>query len=301
MAVKERKQITGTTAQINAYEGHEGQIVWDKDTKTLVGMSGTAGKNYPLAPKTYVDNEVAKVNTELQATNAEVAKKQPKGDYATNTKVTEGLAGKEDKGTCLPLTGGVVDGSLTIKDAFRLYANVDEKIGTITSEPIGGSFLDLFRKDAPSNAGCFALAARIWDPNGSSPDKISLLKGTPDGDLTWGDKDVDVIEAHSGNCLRYSSGLQICWGRKKLPPPVFSAVNWGNLADVSITLGFNFPLPFAEVPSTQVWCAYDIGNSIPFESWSASTTGIPAAWVWFPGAGEPEQFGAQYIAIGRWK
>lgn len=80
MAVKERKQITGTTAQINAYEGHEGQIVWDKEKKTLVGMSGTAGKNYPLAPKAYVDNEVAK--------------KQPKGDYATNAKLTEGLAGK---------------------------------------------------------------------------------------------------------------------------------------------------------------------------------------------------------------
>lgn len=56
MAIKERKQITGTTAQINAYEGHEGQIVWDKEKKTLVGMSGTAGKNYPLATKEYVDS-----------------------------------------------------------------------------------------------------------------------------------------------------------------------------------------------------------------------------------------------------
>ena len=57
MAIKERKQITGTTAQINAYEGHEGQIVWDKDKKTFVGMSGTAGKNYPLASQAYVDTQ----------------------------------------------------------------------------------------------------------------------------------------------------------------------------------------------------------------------------------------------------
>lgn len=57
MAIKERKQITGTTAQINAYEGHEGQIVWDKDKKTLVGMSGTAGENYPLASQAYVDTQ----------------------------------------------------------------------------------------------------------------------------------------------------------------------------------------------------------------------------------------------------
>ena len=55
--MKERKQITGTTAQINAYEGHEGQIVWDKEKKTFVGMSGTAGKNYPLASQAYVDTQ----------------------------------------------------------------------------------------------------------------------------------------------------------------------------------------------------------------------------------------------------
>lgn len=79
MAIKERKQITGTTEQINAYEGHEGQIVWDKDKKTLVGMSGTVGKNYPLAQQAYVD---------------------------------EGLEGKEDKGVCLPLTGGSLTGDL---------------------------------------------------------------------------------------------------------------------------------------------------------------------------------------------
>ena len=61
MAIKERKQITGTTAQIDAYAGHEGQIVWNKEKKTLVGMSGTVGKNYPLASKEYVDNEINKV------------------------------------------------------------------------------------------------------------------------------------------------------------------------------------------------------------------------------------------------
>ena len=55
--MKERKQITGTTAQINTYEGHEGQIVWDKDKKTFVGMSGTAGNNYPLASQAYVDTQ----------------------------------------------------------------------------------------------------------------------------------------------------------------------------------------------------------------------------------------------------
>lgn len=74
MAIKERKQITGTTEQIDAYAGHEGQIVWDKEKKTFVGMSGTAGTNYPLASQTYVANEVAK--------------------KASLAELTEGLAGK---------------------------------------------------------------------------------------------------------------------------------------------------------------------------------------------------------------
>lgn len=49
MAIKQRKQVTGTTEQINAYAGVEGQLVWNKTTKRLVGMSGTAGINYPMA------------------------------------------------------------------------------------------------------------------------------------------------------------------------------------------------------------------------------------------------------------
>lgn len=77
MAIKERKQITGTTEQINAYAGHEGQIVWDKEKKTFVGMSGTAGENYPLASQTYVANEFAK--------------------KASLVELTEGLAGKANK------------------------------------------------------------------------------------------------------------------------------------------------------------------------------------------------------------
>lgn len=100
MALKQRKQITGTTEQINQYAGVEGQLVWDKSAKTLVGMSGTAGKNYPLAPKEFVTNEVAKVNAEATKkadktyVDQQLAKKQSIGDYATNTQLTQGLAGK---------------------------------------------------------------------------------------------------------------------------------------------------------------------------------------------------------------
>lgn len=95
MAIKERKQITGTEAQINGYAGHNGVLAYATDTKHLHVLSGTAGTTTKLAnisdipapvdisgkaDKTYVDTELAK--------------KQTKGDYATNTALTQGLAGK---------------------------------------------------------------------------------------------------------------------------------------------------------------------------------------------------------------
>lgn len=95
MAIKERKQITGTEAQIKGYAGHNGVLAYATDTKHLHVLSGTAGTTTKLAnvsdipapmdisgkaDKTYVDTELTK--------------KQPKGDYATNTALTQGLAGK---------------------------------------------------------------------------------------------------------------------------------------------------------------------------------------------------------------
>lgn len=91
MAIKQRKQLTGTTEQINAYAGVEGQLVWDKTKKKWVGMSGTAGTNYPMASESHT-HSISNV-TNLQST---LDDKQPKGDYATTEALTDGLAGKAD-------------------------------------------------------------------------------------------------------------------------------------------------------------------------------------------------------------
>lgn len=89
MAIKQRKQLTGTTEQINAYAGVEGQLVWDKTKKKWVGMSGTAGTNYPMASESHT-HSISNV-TDLQST---LDGKQPKGDYATSKALTDGLADK---------------------------------------------------------------------------------------------------------------------------------------------------------------------------------------------------------------
>lgn len=83
MAIKQRKQITGTTEQINAYAGVEGLLVWDKTKKKLVGMSGTAGINYPMASESHT-HSIANISG-LQTTL---------DGKASATALTEGLAGK---------------------------------------------------------------------------------------------------------------------------------------------------------------------------------------------------------------
>lgn len=92
MAIKERKQITGTEAQIKGYAGHNGVLAYATDTKHLHVLSGTAGTTTELANRTDIPDITGKADTTY--VNAELAKKQTKGDYATNSALTSGLAGK---------------------------------------------------------------------------------------------------------------------------------------------------------------------------------------------------------------
>lgn len=92
MAIKERKQITGTEAQIKGYAGHNGVLAYATDTKHLHVLSGTAGTTTELANRADIPDITGKADTTY--VNAELAKKQAKGDYATNASLTSGLAGK---------------------------------------------------------------------------------------------------------------------------------------------------------------------------------------------------------------
>lgn len=263
MAVKERKQITGTTAQIQAYAGHEGQIVWDKDKKTLVGMSGTAGKNYPLAPQAYVDNEVSKVN-------AEVAKKQPQGDYATNTRLTEGLAGKEDKGVCLPLTGGNMSGSLLFNNVGGivqvLSAEYDEIIifAHDQANDWEGGLLSCRGHSGSNEAerGSFVLGARLKDGSGGS-----YLLGTPAGSLEWVGTEVLRITGAGNGWVRLNPNLQICFGRGNTTSNGSVAVTFGapfsRLISVTSTI-----LGGSSASGSNLSCLSEVVDGTHFNAWT---------------------------------
>ena len=95
MAIKERKQITGTEAQIKGYAGHNGVLAYATDTKHLHVLSGTAGTTTKLANMSDIPAPVdISGKADKTYVDTELAKKQPKGDYATNTALTQGLAGK---------------------------------------------------------------------------------------------------------------------------------------------------------------------------------------------------------------
>lgn len=89
MAIKERKQITGTEAQIKGYAGHNGVLAYATDTKHLHVLSGTAGTTTKLANMSDIP---APVDISGKADRTYVDTQL--GTKATKTELTTGLAGK---------------------------------------------------------------------------------------------------------------------------------------------------------------------------------------------------------------
>ena len=220
MAIKQRKQLTGTTAQINAYAGVEGQLVWDKTKKKWVGMSGTAGTNYPMASESHT-HSISNV-TNLQSTldgkaNAtDLSNLEGKVD-TSNATITEALKKKENAGVCLPLTGGVLTGPLFLTETNHIWAVVDEAYKGL--ELGGGSnfkngaalFLRNNNATGAGEPGQWGLAAHK-----ATSEEEGLLVGSTDN-IWFNGK---VVERADGfyttqftggfcNVHRYVSGLQI--------------------------------------------------------------------------------------------
>lgn len=226
MVIKERKQITGTEAQIKDYAGHNGVLAYATDTKHLHVLSGTAGTTTKLAnmsdipalvdisgkaDKTYVDTELAK--------------KQTKGDYATNTALTEGLNKKENAGVCLPLTGGNLTGPFFLNETNHIWAVIDEPYiglelgGGDTFKNGAALFMRNINATGPEESGQWGLAAHR-----AGTAKESLLVGSVDN-LRFNGKVVERVDGFyttqftGGFCnvQRYVTGLQIVIAAVTIP------------------------------------------------------------------------------------
>lgn len=248
MAIKERKQITGTEARIKGYAGHKGVLAYATDTKHLHVLSGTAGTTTELANRTDIPDITGKADTTY--VNAELTKKQNKGDYATTSALTSGLAGKANKahthavgdvtglqsaldgkqpkgsyatttaltgalnkkenaGVCLPLTGGTMLGNILFEPSNREFS-----IGNIAN----GARLALNGATRENYAGKVILQA-------SDGTKYTDCVLDPNGDLTVNRQVVERVDGlytaqfTVGYCdvLRYVTGLQIVTAAFTIP------------------------------------------------------------------------------------
>lgn len=216
MAIKQRKQLTGTTAQINAYAGVEGQLVWDKTKKKWVGMSGTAGTNYPMASESHT-HSISNV-TNLQST---LDGKQPKGDYATAKALTDGLAGKAN--TSHTHTKSQITDFPEIPDTSTLIPKTGAR-GSVAGWEVSGRYTSTtvtITKDSPDTL----------------TEKVGVLPATgvaftvPNGDdATTFTKVVKVY-----NTDTFSLGGNWKWAGNKVPEMKqgFVVLHWNNNAGVA--------------------------------------------------------------------
>ena len=175
MAIKERSQIKGTKAQIDAFAGHEGVLGFATDTKHLHVFSGTVGTSTEYLPKeeTATKQEVAlKANTIDVPTKAEV---NAKVDTTTfNTEIakyvtSESLLGADGKikNDLLPSTSFLPYQAYPIGSIYMNVASVDpaEVLGGGTWERIAqGRFL----------MGSDATASNIGGTGGASTATLSI-------------------------------------------------------------------------------------------------------------------------------
>lgn len=171
----------------------------------------------------------------------------------------------------------VLNGNLNLRNSvdngfIRVQGGSDEN---------KGSRLILSGKDRPNLEGTFELMAT----DGSVS---SLLKGTKNGSLTWCNKNVDTIDSQGNGWIRYSNGIQICWGSSNSVSLGYeqykeSTVTYGNsfVANPKINLTANNPHLIVSF--------WNIGKTT-FQSFIKCTSsgGISNAY-------------SDYIAIGKWK
>ena len=116
------------------------------------------------------------------------------------------------------------------------------------------------------------------------------------GDMAYDSHIVDTIEEQGDGYIRYSNGLQICWGNISFTT---SSQGWGNLYESIDTVSQNYPKSFKSAPSVIA------GNSgktyCMIESANGNNVTTPIWCVVRPTAFTNQNFIISYIAIGLWK
>lgn len=177
-------------------------------------------------------------------------------------------ATKTELNNYFPKSGGALTGSVIARNVDN---NNLEFYGG--SEFRKGAILSLRGKGYQSREGFFELYA-------DDGVNMSFLVGKPNGTLTWNDKNIDVIEEQGDGYIRYSNGLQICWG-------AISAQSQSGSTAVS------FPKSFV---SNNVYITVSVSNT---NTMYVNVAEVGQSWVsFFNNNGNGT---VTWHAIGKWK
>ena len=198
--------------------------------------------------------------------------------YATKTEVTQGLEGKEDKGVCLPLTGGILKGGLWLDDFIRSTGlRTFWDIGGGSSITTGGQ-LTLYT----INDGTYPGGLTLSSTDGTNVHRLCLFD---DGRLELDGHSVERVNTSDRNYIRFESGLQICWGTANTESNRFATVT--------------FEVPFIYNPYISALVGGDTDTIYSPMLRTCTPTGITLLAT--NPSGNQVGAGMDWIAIGRWK
>lgn len=253
----------GTTAKNDAFVGLASEITVDTEKHSIRVHDGVTAGGHALA----TEADLATVRDEAQA-SASAAQASASAAQATAE-------------AALPKIGGTMTGAISYTGT--VFAKKSNNSGTLVLLGGGdwdnGSYLQLCGSENSSSPSEFLLQSRL---NGNN---ISF-RGTNSGSLTWGAGDVSVVSSYTHGdtgCIRYSNGLQICWGD-------VTATTSGK--DVTYTQ------PFL-TPWSRILISQTAGNGTAIKTVSYVGS-ISKTATGFKALASSDAY-CDWIAIGRWK
>lgn len=177
------------------------------------------------------------------------------------------------KGVLLPLSGGEMTGPIYANKSGGIRAKHAEELMFIAGTDWQGNARIVIRgQDSSYNPGGVEISA-------SKGGEQSQFVLTPSGSCKFNGKDVELVDSIGDNFIRYSNGIQICWGY----------VSIGGYSTKSVT----FPKAFATTP-----CIHLTGNGFGVDLirfGNQSGTSFNMVTSSFDGST------ICYSAIGKWK
>ena len=215
--------------------------------------------------------------------------------YATKAEVTQSLASKEDKGACLPLTGGTLTGPLFMTENTHISAVQDENFKGLELGG-GAQYKDGAALFLRSNSATGEGESGLWGlvAHHATSSAESLLIGRV-GHLLFDGAEVErsneifgsVIDGGFYEVYRYATGLQIIIAGVTIP---------GNQIDVT----FTFPRPFINQSYSIAANAYTENGDIAVTWGSDTTTSIKLYRKYYNGNFDLPTY-VKCAFIGKWK